>query len=156
MFPKHILRPRVGVRKTYKNPAMKYSALFNIRSCISESEFHHQNVQPATTIFGKECRRQNASGTSRTYNRIILHRSETYLGGGSSYDLGRSIVEMPIIIVVEHAGVEEFLLPNGDQDLLSKAVAERVQESELSSEVCSSIRGLRKFRSQRCFLNSRI
>lgn len=71
------------------------------------------------------------------------------LGGGSGDDLGRSIVEMSIIIVVEHAGVEEFLLSNRDQDLNSKAVAERIQESKLSSEIRSFVRGLRKIWSQR-------
>lgn len=67
------------------------------------------------------------------------------LGSSSGNYFGRSIVEMPIIIVVQHAGVEEFLLPNRDQDLDSKAVAERIQESKLSSEVRSFIRGLRTF-----------
>ncbi len=36
---------------------------------------------------------------------------------------------MSIIIVMEHAGVEEFLLPNWDQDLISKTVVEIIQES---------------------------
>lgn len=63
---------------------------------------------------------------------------------------------MPIIIVVEHTGVEEFLLSNGDQDLNSKAVAERIQESKLSSEVCSFVRRLRRFWSQHYFLNARV
>ena len=50
---------------------------------------------------------------------------------------------MSIIIVVEHPGVKEFLLPNGNQDLIPKAVAERIQERELPSEVRSSVFGLR-------------
>ena len=67
------------------------------------------------------------------------------LGSGTGDDFGRSIVEMPIIIVVEHAGVEEFLLPNGNQDLVSKAVAKSIQESKLSSKICSMVCSLRKF-----------
>ena len=77
------------------------------------------------------------------------------LGGGSGNDFGRSIIEMSIIIVVEHAGVEKFLLPNGHQDLISKAVAERIQESKLPSEVRSLVCDLRKMLSQRHFFNAR-
>ena len=75
------------------------------------------------------------------------------LGSGTGDDFGRSIVKMSVIIIVEHAGVKEFLLPNRDQDLISKAVVEIVQESKLSSEVRSLVRGLRKLPSQRYFLN---
>ncbi len=59
---------------------------------------------------------------------------------------------MSIIIVVEHAGIEQFLPPNRDQDLISKTVAERVQESKLSSEIGSSICDLRTVRSQQYVL----
>lgn len=67
------------------------------------------------------------------------------LGGGSSDDFSRSVVEKSIVIVVEHAGIEEFLLPDRDQDLISKAVNEIIQKSKLSREVRSLVRGLRKF-----------
>ena len=85
-------------------------------------------------------------------HKILSAFQHTVLGRSTGDDLGGSIVEMSVIVVVEHAGVEEFLLSNRDQDLHSKTVAERVQEGKLSSEVRSSIRGLWKIRSQRCFL----
>ena len=50
------------------------------------------------------------------------------LGRGSSDDFGRSVVEMPIIIVVEHTGVKEFLLSNRNQNFISEAVVEVIQE----------------------------
>lgn len=78
------------------------------------------------------------------------------LGGGPRDYLGRSIVKMSIIIVVKHAGVKEFLLPNRDQYLISKAIVEIIQESKLSREVSSLVRGLRKSLSQRYFLNPRV
>ena len=78
------------------------------------------------------------------------------LGGGPRDDFGRSIVKLCIIIVVEHAGVKEFLLPNRDQDLISKAIVEIVQESKLSSEVSSLVRGLQKIPSQCYFLKPRV
>ena len=77
------------------------------------------------------------------------------LSGGTSDDFGRGIVEMPVVIIVEHARVEKFLLPNGDQDFIAKAIAERIQESKWSCEIRSSICGLRKFPSQRSFVISR-
>ena len=61
------------------------------------------------------------------------------LGGGPSNDFGRSIVQMSIIIIVEHARIKQFLLSNGDQDLISKAVLESVQESKLSRKVGSFV-----------------
>ena len=70
------------------------------------------------------------------------------LGGGSGDDFGRRIVEVSIIIIVEDARIEQFLLPNGNQDLISKAVLERVQESKLSSEVRSPVGSLQKRPSQ--------
>lgn len=78
------------------------------------------------------------------------------LSCGSRDYLGRSVVQMSIIIVVEYAGIEEFLLPNWDQDLISQAVVERIQESKLPSEVRSLVRDLQKLRSQRYTLNTRV
>ena len=51
------------------------------------------------------------------------------LRSGSGDDFGGRVVEMSIIIVMEHTGVEEFLPPNRDQDLISKTVVEIIQES---------------------------
>lgn len=61
-------------------------------------------------------------------HKILSAFQYTVLGRSTGDDFGGSIVEMSVIVVVEHAGVEEFLLSNRDQDLLSKTVAERVQE----------------------------
>ena len=66
------------------------------------------------------------------------------LGRGSGNDLGRSVVEMSIIIVVEHTGVKEFLLPNRNQNLISKAVVEIIQERQLPGEISGLVRGLRE------------
>lgn len=77
------------------------------------------------------------------------------LRSGPRNDFGRSIIEMSIIIVVKHTGIKEFLLPNRDQDLHSKAKVEIIQESKLPSEVRRLVRGLRKSSGQRFFLNSR-
>ena len=66
------------------------------------------------------------------------------LGRGSGDDFGRSVVEMPIIIVVEHAGVKEFLLPNRNQNFISKAVNEVIQERQLPSEISCLVRGLQE------------
>lgn len=78
------------------------------------------------------------------------------LGGGSGDDFGRGIVEVSIIIIVENAGIEQLLLPHGNQDLISESVLERVQESKLSSEVRSPVSSLRKYPSQYCLLNWRV
>ena len=78
------------------------------------------------------------------------------LGGGPRDNFGRSIVKMSIIIVVEHAGVKEFLLPNRDQYLISKAIVEIVQKSKLSCEIGSLVRGLWKYSSQCYFLKLRV
>lgn len=48
------------------------------------------------------------------------------LGGGSGDDFGRGVVEVSIVIIVQNTGIEQLLLPNGNQDLISKAVFERV------------------------------
>lgn len=77
------------------------------------------------------------------------------LSSGPRDDFGRSVIEMSIIIVVEHAGVKEFLLPNRDQDLISKAIIEIVQESKLSGEIRRLVRGLRRSSGQRFFLSLR-
>ena len=61
------------------------------------------------------------------------------LSGGSGDDLSRSIVEVPIVIVMEHAGIEQLLLPNRNQYFISKAVLESIQEGQLSSKVRSPI-----------------
>ena len=78
------------------------------------------------------------------------------LGGRSSDDLGRRVVKLSIVIVVQNAGVEQFLLANRNQDLISKGVLERVQESKLSSKICGSVCGLPKGQSQHFVLDSRI
>ena len=61
-------------------------------------------------------------------DRFYPKKDLPVLGRGSGDDFGRSVVEMPIIIVVEHAGVKEFLLPNRNQNFISKAVNEVIQE----------------------------
>lgn len=78
------------------------------------------------------------------------------LGGGSGDDFGRGVVEVSIIIIVENPGIEQLLLPHGNQDLRSKAIFERVQESKLSSEVRSPVSSLRKYLSQHCLFNWRV
>ena len=54
---------------------------------------------------------------------------------------------------MEHARIEQFLLPNGNQDLITKAVLESVQEGKLSREVRSLICSLQRCLSQRSFSN---
>ena len=66
------------------------------------------------------------------------------LGRGSGDDFGRSVVEMPIIIVMEHTGVKEFLLSNRDQNFISEAVVEVIQEGQLPSEISCLVCDLRK------------
>ena len=120
--------------------------------------------------FQQKTEQQNNSKDQESSARTISHDSESVpeqqaitpkmylpvLGSSPRDDFGRSIVKMAIIIVVEHAGVKEFLLPNRDQDLISKAIVEIVQESKLSSEVSSLVRGLRKIPSQCYFLKPRV
>ena len=77
------------------------------------------------------------------------------LGGGTGDDLGRGIVEMSVVIIMEYARVEEFLLPNRNQDFIAKAIAEGIEESKLSCEIRSFVCGLRTLPSQRYFLISR-
>ena len=67
------------------------------------------------------------------------------LSGGSRDNFGGGIIKMTVVIVVEHAGIKQFLLSNGNQDFVSETVAERVQESKLTCKVCRSICGLPKF-----------
>ena len=66
------------------------------------------------------------------------------LGRGSGDDFGRSVVEMPIIVVVEHTGIKEFLLSNRNQNFISEAVVEVIQERQLPSEISCFVRDLRK------------
>ena len=77
-------------------------------------------------------------------NRFYPKMDLPVLGRGSGDDFGRSVVEVPIIIVVEHTRVEEFLLPNRDQNFISKAVVEVIQERQLPSKISCLVGGLRK------------
>lgn len=110
---------------------MKYSALFKILSGSQHSVFGAQSEQWNRTrgirslSLSEDVSRLTEGSRAASFCSIIYI---PVLSGGSGNDFGRRIVELSIVIVVEHAGVEQFLLPNGNQDLISKAVLERVQE----------------------------
>lgn len=139
--PKDLLRP--------KKPAMKYSALFNILLKSQHYPFEAKTLstrRPEGALKAFRSRGVSRHSKSGPDQGLCCENNIPILSGRSSYDFGRSIIEVSVIIVVEHARVEEFLLPDRDQDLISEAVAERIQESKLSREVCGSVRSLRDFR----------
>lgn len=76
--------------------------------------------------FDLQCGVIRPTEAKKARHEVLRALQYTVLGCGSGNDLGRSIVEMSIVIVVEHAGVKEFLLPNRDQNLISKAIVEIV------------------------------
>ena len=108
---------------------MKYSALFRILSGSQHSVFGAKSEQWKRGIrslsLSEDVSRLTEGSRAASFCSIIYI---PVLSGGSGNDFGRRIVELSIVIVVEHAGVEQFLLPNGNQDFISKAVLERVQE----------------------------
>ena len=125
---------------------MKYSALFNIlsrsqRSFKADIEQRESPKEVEGLWFSEHAKRlMEWSSIDRMYPKMNL----PVLGRGSGDDLGSSIIEMSIIIVVEHTGVKEFLLPNRNQNFNSKAVVEVIQERQLPSEVSCLVRDLRE------------
>lgn len=64
--------------------------------------------------FDLQCDVIRPTEAKKARHEVFRALQYTVLCCGSGDDLRRSIVEISVVIVVQHAGVEEFLLPNRD------------------------------------------